>query len=237
MGRLLLPVDRRVNAPDPGSAINTIKRYLMVSIVSTSKIRMMVSMWLSQKYAVPEELALLYDFVNTLDCRRYVEQGVAHTGGDEFETPGQMEAWMRRRRLLPPGKRIDGHDYRRALELRDALRDLLRLSPEDRRQDTDAARRLTTASRNFPLTLAVAGKGSVTLHAAPGSSALGSVLAEVYGLAKTDRLARLKTCGSEQCRWIFFDRSKPANRHWCSSNLCGNRQKTRTYRRKHREPA
>jgi ketosteroid isomerase-like protein len=23
--------------------------------------------------------------------------------------------------------------------------------------------------------------------------------------------------------------------HWCSSNLCGNRQKTRTYRRKHRE--
>jgi predicted RNA-binding Zn ribbon-like protein len=59
----------------------------------------------------------------------------------------------------------------------------------------------------------------------------------VYGLAKTDRLARLKTCASEDCRWIFFDRSKPANRHWCSSNLCGNRQKTRTYRLRHREPA
>jgi predicted RNA-binding Zn ribbon-like protein len=198
---------------------------------------MMVSMWLSRKNTVPEELALLYDFVNTLDCRRYVEQGVAHTGGDEFETPGQMEAWMRRRRLLPPGKRIDGRDYRRALELRDALRNFLRLSAEDRRLDSDAARRLTTTGMNFPLTLVVADKGSVTLHAAPGSSVLGGVLAEVYGLAKTDRLARLKTCASEQCRWIFFDRSKPANRHWCSSNLCGNRQKTRTYRRKHREPA
>jgi predicted RNA-binding Zn ribbon-like protein len=57
----------------------------------------------------------------------------------------------------------------------------------------------------------------------------------MYGLAKTDRLARLKTCASEECRWIFFDRSKPANRHWCASNLCGNRQKTRTYRRKLRE--
>jgi predicted RNA-binding Zn ribbon-like protein len=209
----------------------------MVSIESTGKSRMMVSMWLSQKYAVPEELALLYDFVNTLDCRHYIEQGVAHAGGDEFETPGQMESWMRRRRLLPPGKRIDGHDYRRALDLRDALRSFLRLSPEDRRQDTDTAHMLTTASKNFPLTLVVADKGSVTLQAAPGTSALGSVLAEVYGLAKTDRLARLKTCASEECRWIFFDRSKPANRHWCSSNLCGNRQKTRTYRRKHREQA
>jgi predicted RNA-binding Zn ribbon-like protein len=207
----------------------------MVSIESTTKNRMMVFMWSSQKYAVPEELALLYDFVNTLDCRRYVERGVAHTGGDEFGTPGQMEAWMRRRRLLP-AKRIDAQEYRRALALRDGLRNFLGLSPEDRRKDSDAARRLTTASRNFPLTLAVADEGTVGLHAAPGSSALGSVMAEVYGLAKTDRLARLKTCRSEECRWIFFDRSKPANRHWCSSNLCGNRQKTRTYRRKHREP-
>ena len=208
----------------------------MVSIELTSKTRMMVSMWLSQKYAVPEELALLYDFVNTLDCRRYVEQGVAHTGGDEFETPGQIEAWMRNRRLLQPGERIYGHDYRRALNLRDALRSFLQLSAEDRQQSSDVARRLTAVSGDFPLAVVVTNKGAVTLQAARGSSALGRVLAEIYGLAKTDRLARLKTCASEECRWIFFDRSKPANRHWCSSNLCGNRQKTRTYRRKHREP-
>src|SRR5207244_9436657 len=124
---------------------------------------------------------------------------------------------MRERRLLPAGKRIDGPDYRRALDLRDALRSFLALSPEDRRQNSEAARRLTRASRNFPLTLAAGDKGAVTLQAAPGCSALGGVLAEVYGLAKTDRLARLKTCASEECRWIFFDRSKPANRHWCSS--------------------
>ena len=181
---------------------------------------MLVFMWLSQKHAVPEELALLYDFVNTLDCRRYVERGVAHTGGDEFETRSQMEAWMRRRRLL---------------HLRDALRNFLQLPAGDRRKDSDAARRLTVAAKDFPLALVVTNKGAVTLQAASGSSALGCVVAEMYGLAKTDRLARLKTCASEECRWIFFDRSKPANRHWCASNLCGNRQKTRTYRRKLRE--
>ena len=150
---------------------------------------------------------------------------MAHTGGDEFETRSQMEAWMRRRRLLQPGKRIDAHDYRRALNLRDALRNFLQLPAGDRRKDLDAARRLTVAAKDFPLALVVTNKGAVTLQAASGSSALGCVVAEMYGLAKTDRLARLKTCASEECRWIFFDRSKPANRHWCASNLCGNCQK------------
>jgi hypothetical protein len=98
---------------------------------------------------------------------------MAHTGGDEFATARQMEAWMRRRRLLTPAKRIAARDYRRALDLRDALHNLLGRSPQDRRQDSDAARRLTTASRNFPLTLVVADEGSVALQAAPGSSLLG----------------------------------------------------------------
>jgi predicted RNA-binding Zn ribbon-like protein len=204
-------------------------------MVSTCKTCMLVSMHQSEKYAVPEDLALLYDFVNTLDCRRYIEQGLAHAGGDELATPRRMEAWMRSHRLPIAGKHIDAAEHRRALDLRSALRIFLELSPAER-QSTGATRRLAAASRDYPLTLTVAGDGTVALEAAPGSSALGRVLAEMYRLAERNRLDRLKACASEQCRWIFFDRSKPANRHWCSSNLCGNRQKTRDYRRRHREP-
>jgi predicted RNA-binding Zn ribbon-like protein len=91
---------------------------------------------------------------------------------------------------------------------------------------------LTAVSRDFPLALTAACDGSVALEPAPGASALGRVLAETHSLAETNRLARLKACASKECRWIFFDRSKPANRHWCSSSLCGNRQKTRNYRRR-----
>jgi predicted RNA-binding Zn ribbon-like protein len=194
---------------------------------------MLVFMRLSEKFSVPEELALLYDFVNTLDLRRYVEQGVVHAGGDELATPRDMEAWMRRHRLLPSGKHIDAAEHRQALDLRGALRALLELSPAER-GNVAVAHRLTAASRDYPLALAVAGDGTVRLEAAPGSSLLGRILAQTYGLAETDRLARVKACASEECRWIFFDRSKPANRHWCSSNLCGNRQKTRTYRSRHK---
>jgi predicted RNA-binding Zn ribbon-like protein len=202
--------------------------------MSTGKSCMLVSMRPSEKYDVLEDLALLYDFVNTLDCRRYVERGLAHTGGDELATARQMEAWMRRHRLLRAGRHIDAADHRRALALRDALRGFLQLAPAERGEDGGAARRLTEASRDFPLTLAVAEDGAVTLQAAPDANALGRVLAEMHALAERDLLGRLKTCASEECRWIFFDRSKPANRHWCSSRLCGNRQKTRRYRRRHR---
>jgi predicted RNA-binding Zn ribbon-like protein len=82
--------------------------------------------------------------------------------------------------------------------------------------------------------LAVSDKGAVELAPVPGSNGLGNVLGQVIGLAETGRLARLKTCASDECHWIFFDRSKPANRHWCSSSICGNRQKTRAYRERQR---
>jgi predicted RNA-binding Zn ribbon-like protein len=59
---------------------------------------------------------------------------------------------------------------------------------------------------------------------------LGNVLAELQRLAATGRLDRMKGCASEECGWIFYDRSKPGNRRWCSSKLCGNREKIRSYR-------
>lgn len=205
---------------------------MMVSIASTSKIAMLVFMRLSVKYAVPPELALLYDFVNTLDRRRYPENGIAHAGGDEIETPRQLEAWMRERDLLHQREHVDAGNHRAALELRTALRDFLQ-NQGDGRQAKEAARQLTAASQGFPLVLAVSAK-AVELAPAPGSNALGRVLGQMITLSETGQLARLKTCASDECYWIFFDRSKPANRHWCSSTVCGNRQKTRAYRERER---
>jgi|SRR6185436_3143881 predicted RNA-binding Zn ribbon-like protein len=207
---------------------------MQVLVASTSKSSMVVFMKLSDKYAVPRELALLYDFVNSLDRRRYVEGGVAHTGGDEIETPRLLETWMRERGLVRRGQHIDAEDHRAALELRKTLRDYLLTPPEQRRKARETARQLTAASERFPLVVAISDKGSVELAPIPGSNGLGNVLAQTMSLAETGRLARLKTCASDLCHWIFFDRSKPANRHWCSSSICGNRQKTRAYRERQR---
>jgi len=153
---------------------------------------------------------------------------------------GDYHAWhldfVRERRLLHRAEHVDDGDHRAALELRKTLRDFLANPPEHRPQAKQAARQLAAASRKFPLVLAVSDTGVVELAPGPGSNGLGSVLGQMIGLAQTDRLARLKTCASDECHWIFFDRSKPANRHWCSSSICGNRQKTRAYRERQRSP-
>jgi predicted RNA-binding Zn ribbon-like protein len=203
----------------------------------TGKVVMLVSMRLSEKFAIPSDLALLYDFVNTLDERRFMENGTLHGGGDEIATPPLLANWMRARGLLGPHARIKATEHRAALDLRKALREFLRNPPDQRPRAEAAARKLTAASRAFPLALAVSDTGSVELVSMPGSSVLGRVLAQMVGLAGKDRLDRLKTCASDECHWIFFDRSKPSNRHWCSSARCGNRQKTRTYRARHRHDA
>jgi len=196
-----------------------------------------VSIKPSETYDVPLELALLYDFVNTLDERRYLEKGALHGGGDEIATPRLLADWMRARGVLGPRARIKAADHRAALDLRHALREFLRSPPDQRSRAEAAARKLTAASRAFPLALAVSDTGSVELVSVSGSSPLGRVLAELLGLAGANRLERLKSCASEDCHWIFFDRSKPKNRHWCSSARCGNRQKMRTYRARHRHDA
>ena len=59
---------------------------------------------------------------------------------------------------------------------------------------------------------------------------LSALVAELYNGAANGTLDRLKMCTSEECKRVFFDRSKPGTRRWCQSTLCGNRQKTRTYR-------
>ena len=47
--------------------------------------------------------------------------------------------------------------------------------------------------------------------------------------------ARLKAC--RNCRWSFYDYSPNRSATWCSMQLCGNRTKTREYRRRHRRAA
>ena len=41
---------------------------------------------------------------------------------------------------------------------------------------------------------------------------------------------RLKICAADDCRWAFFDASKNRGGHWCTMELCGNREKNRAYR-------
>ena len=189
----------------------------------------------SRQFQVPDALANLYDFANTLDVRHFIEQGAPHQQGDELETPLALAAWMEQRKLLRPGGKITPDMFEAAIRLRENLRDYLQLDPPERRSKS-ATRAINDAIAAFPLIAEFDADGA-HLRAAR-EDALGglSVLAaELYDGARDGSLDRLKMCASDECRRVFYDRSKPSTRRWCMSTLCGNRIKTRAYRERQRD--
>ena len=58
----------------------------------------------------------------------------------------------------------------------------------------------------------------------------GAVLAAASRLAVLDEWERFKVCPADDCRWVFFDRSRNRSRTWCSMRVCGNREKARAWR-------
>lgn len=181
-------------------------------------------MKLSRQYNVPPSAALLYDFTNTLDERRYIVDNVRLTGDDAIKTPALFSAWLEQHGL---SDQLEAKAWQNAVALRDALRAYLKLPPSERRA---AAPALDAAALVYGLRVEINGEGSVDLVPQTGASTLGMVIVQLHLLAIAGQLDRLKACADPDCGWIFLDRSKPGSRRWCSSTGCGNRQKTRAYR-------
>jgi predicted RNA-binding Zn ribbon-like protein len=190
----------------------------------------------SKKFGVPEALADLYDFANTLDVRHFMHHGVPHSQDDELKDANELAAWMSQRGLLSAGAKISPAMLATALELRTCVRDHLQCDPVERRSNRNAARSLNKALKLFPLVVQAGGDGGLALRAVreDALAGLSSVVAEFYDGSRNGTLSRLKMCASDECRRVFFDRSKPATRRWCMSSLCGNRMKTRSYRERQR---
>ena len=191
----------------------------------------------SKKFKVPDELANLYDFANSLDVRHFTHHGVQHVQSDELEGPRELSVWMSQRGLLLSGARITSAMFDTALQLRASVRTYLEIDPAERRKIGDAVRSLNKAMRLLPLVAEARNDGVMALRAGRDDALAGLsvVAAEMYDGSVRGTLDRLKMCAAEECRRVFFDRSKPATRRWCMSTLCGNRTKTRAYRARQRE--
>jgi predicted RNA-binding Zn ribbon-like protein len=189
----------------------------------------------ARKFKVPDALANLYEFANTLDLRRFTHHGVQHPQGDELRNPDDLAAWMRARGLAAEGTRITPAMLGTAHQLRSGLRAYLARDPDERRRNKDALRSLNKATRLFPLLAEIRDDDGMVLAPAreDALAGLSHIVAELYDASASGALNRLKLCASDECQRAFFDRSKPGSRRWCVSTLCGNRMKTRAYRERH----
>jgi predicted RNA-binding Zn ribbon-like protein len=189
----------------------------------------------SRKFNVPDELANLYDFANSLDVRYFTHHGVQHPQSDELKEPRELGGWLAKRGLLPGNAKVTREMLNATLQLRTDIRAYLECDPAERRKNDRVAVLLDKALKQFPLVVQARGDG-FTLQACRDDALAGlsAVVAELYNGSTNGTLDRLKMCAAEECRRVFFDRSKPATRRWCMSTLCGNRMKTRAYRERRR---
>lgn len=197
---------------------------------------------ISRKSRVPDALADLYDFANTLDQRCFQHRGVRMQPSDGIDGPAKLAAWLtdhgRGGVTGKTGGTIGPAALQRARELREAIRAFLENEPARRKADHALHVAFNDAARWFPLVAQVGPDGSTTLGPAHADAlnGLSVVVAQFYDAARSGLLDRLKMCDSTECRWVFYDRSKPGTRRWCEQATCGNRMKTRAYRERHRTP-
>jgi len=205
---------------------------------STTKCDLMVSMSkTSRKFRVPGALAHVYDFANTLDLRSFVHHGVRHEPSDELGSAGDLAAWLAERGLPGGDGGVTPKTFHTALRLREGLREYLERDPTERSRDGASLRKLNESLEAMPFVVQVSGgKPTMTMQPVqPGALAgLGAVVNQLYDASASGDLDRLKMCASEECRRVFYDRSKPGTRRWCQASLCGNRMKTRAYRERHK---
>jgi len=67
------------------------------------------------------------------------------------------------------------------------------------------------------------------------SPVLATIARDAIDMLTGTPAARIKLCADSTCRGLFVDESRPGKRRWCSMNFCGNRAKSRTFARRHRE--
>jgi len=189
----------------------------------------------SRRFQVPDALANLYDFANSFDVRRFTHHGLPHRQHDALKSADDLGAWLVQQKLARPGTKIAPAMFEAALALRAGLRDYLQRDPAERR-GSSATRALNAAIAAFPLRAELGGEvgGALRPMRDDALAGLSAIAAALYDGARDGSLDRLKMCAADECRWVFFDRSKPATRRWCMSRLCGNRTKTRAYRERRR---
>jgi predicted RNA-binding Zn ribbon-like protein len=177
------------------------------------------------RYSLPNQapapLSLVQEFVNTVDLER---------ARDWLADPMELGRWLRERGLGKIG-RLTEAELKRAVELREALRVLLRANNRGSVSE-DALASVNHAAQAAGIVVQLNKRGKVELvqRSFGLDAALGQILAIAFSSMLSGEWMRLKAC--RNCGWIFHDRSRSRTASWCSMAICGNRLKTRAYRQR-----
>jgi predicted RNA-binding Zn ribbon-like protein len=169
---------------------------------------------------------LIRDFVNTRDLLDDEEK---------LTSPAELVTWLDERALTGGESHATAADLGHAVELREALRQLLleHTGVEVDRETASAVLDRTARRARIELCFEQC-HGALTPAATGVDAALGRLVIAVHDAMADGSWERLKACRASDCEWAFIDNARNHSRAWCSMKSCGNREKARAFRERHR---
>ncbi|MEU0136156.1 CGNR zinc finger domain-containing protein [Streptomyces sp. NPDC006296] len=179
-------------------------------------------------------------------CLDLVATGAETSGARErLDRPARLAEWLVSSRLVPRGTPLEAVDETwldRFLHLRTCV-DRLMTAQLSGGSAEDALERVNALAAVAPPVLrAVRGRGGALVRVLGADPVCGALLAAVARDAVdllTDPVARasLRRCQGDACRRLYLDTSRGMRRRWCSSEICGNRERVARHRRRAQTPA
>ncbi|MEU0337062.1 ABATE domain-containing protein [Streptomyces sp. NPDC006193] len=164
---------------------------------------------------------------------------------ERLDGPGALCAWIAAAGIVPAGTRLAHADASWPPRFRELRRDVGVLvrgtptgSPAYERAYERALGRVNDAARAAPpaphAVRTADGGLARELAAPPTCAALLALLARDAVELLTDPVARaaVRECEGEDCPLVYLDTSRGRRRRWCSSEVCGNRERVARHRRR-----
>ena len=174
-------------------------------------------------------------------CLDLVATGPAAAGGcEQLGCPARLAEWLVASRLVPRGTPLEAVDetwVTRFRQLRAGVDRLMSAQLTGGNADNALEGVNALAAGAPPGLRAVRGQGGALVRALRADPACGALLAAVARDAVdllTDPVARagLRRCEGDACRRLYLDTSRGRRRRWCSSEVCGNRERVARHRRR-----
>jgi predicted RNA-binding Zn ribbon-like protein len=164
----------------------------------------------------PMPLLRVQAFLNT----RYFEDGRDLLGDEQ-----DARAWLTSAGVLSKRAGLSAAELESARAVRDAMRGLLeggeRLAPL--RELADAHQAQVVVRSDGALALEPSRRRDL-------GDGLFELLLIIRAAQEDGTWKRLRVCANPECRWVFYDRSRNQQGHWCDMAVCGNRLKNRRLR-------
>ncbi|MDE2573219.1 MAG: CGNR zinc finger domain-containing protein [bacterium] len=175
----------------------------------------------------PGQLETLRDFLNTIDLA---------SGSDDFGSPEALRDWLAERKLIDGDAAVEEPDVARAIEVREAFRDVVFANTCKEQPDAAALAVLSAVGAEGSYRMIFHPQEGPTIEPVAGGlrGALAALVAIMAQAMLDGSWGRFKACRRDDCRWAFFDWTKNHSGLWCSMAGCGNLMKARRYQERKR---